>query len=349
MKKGMKRTLLAFMVMAMLASTAAVPAMASNGENPTGGGTSATVLAASDGEGGAGTQANTQNVAQIGNDFYTDFASAWSDAQSAQQPVTIELLDNVNVSSVLSVSGSKNITIDLGGYTLTNTSKSTSYIKDGATLVLTNGNIEYNNLEDNGKPANTMTTLQVQAGSTLTLNGINLSTNCTGLMARGDAAALNVINSTVTGATYGIGTNAGEEANYHVKITVQGSEISVTEADNCAVLFNVPGQLNINDCTINGTRQGVLLRAGTAYIQNSDIRATEAWDLESSLSKGWGTGNACTAGALVVGNYQPNPDDAKAYKSADCTVVNSTLSYTDSNDPGYGAYVYGNGTEYNGE
>ena len=38
MKKGMKRTLLAFMVMAMLASSAAVPAMASNGENPTGGG-----------------------------------------------------------------------------------------------------------------------------------------------------------------------------------------------------------------------------------------------------------------------------------------------------------------------
>ena len=50
MKKGMKRTLLAFMVMAMLASSAAVPAMASNGENPTGGGTSVMVL--SDGEEG---------------------------------------------------------------------------------------------------------------------------------------------------------------------------------------------------------------------------------------------------------------------------------------------------------
>ena len=37
MKKNMKRTLLAFMVMAMLASSVAVPTMASDGENPTGG------------------------------------------------------------------------------------------------------------------------------------------------------------------------------------------------------------------------------------------------------------------------------------------------------------------------
>ena len=50
MKKGMKRTLLAFMVMAMLASSAAVPAMASNGENPTEGGIPVTVLADSNGE-----------------------------------------------------------------------------------------------------------------------------------------------------------------------------------------------------------------------------------------------------------------------------------------------------------
>ena len=54
MKKGMKRTLLAFMVMAMLASTAAVPAMAS--AVPDGEGVVGQVLGATHSNGDEGVQ-----------------------------------------------------------------------------------------------------------------------------------------------------------------------------------------------------------------------------------------------------------------------------------------------------
>lgn len=73
MKKNMKRTLLAFTVMAMLASSMAVPAMADS--TPLRG--RVTFSAAFDSEGTAETRENGQNVAQIGGYTYTDFASAW--------------------------------------------------------------------------------------------------------------------------------------------------------------------------------------------------------------------------------------------------------------------------------
>ena len=235
MKKGMKRTLLAFMVMAMLASTAAVPAMAS--AVPDGEGVVGQVLGATHSNGDEGVQPRATYVAQIGNQPYESFDAAFTAATSGS---TIQLLSSTEYNGTLSLSD-KSVTIDLGGNTLTVTGKATSEISNGVSLTLQNGSVIYNDLSG----GITNTALLAEARSTITLQNANLSSNCTALMANGSAAAVNVINSTVVGNAYAIGTNAGDTANYNVTITLQGSNISVTGEDNCAVLFNVPGQLNI--------------------------------------------------------------------------------------------------------
>ncbi len=97
MKKGMKRTLLAFMVMAMLASSAAVPAMAL--AVPDGEGVVGQVLGATHSNGDEGVQPQADYVAQIGSEQYETFDAAFTAAKEAQQPVTIELLGDTSVAS----------------------------------------------------------------------------------------------------------------------------------------------------------------------------------------------------------------------------------------------------------
>ena len=106
-------------------------------------------------------------------------------------------------------------------------------------------------------------------------------------------------------------------------------------------MINVPGTLNIDNCTITGDRQAVLVRAGTAVITNSDIKTTGKFN-EASIKyhrDAWKSGNEVPAAALTVGNYQNGP--ASAYLAeAKVTVTNTKLTaengvpaiYTDAND-----------------
>ena len=343
MKKGMKRTLLAFMVMAMLASSAAVPAMASDGENPTGGSSSVTTLAASDGEGAAATRENGQNVAQIGNDFYTDFASAWNAAASAQSPVTIELLKDASIASssdegakgALSVSSTKNIIVNLGTHTLTVTGNKTSYISGGASVTFTNGTLNYE------MPESSQSGFLVEADSSISLQSVHMTCKGTALYARGSAAAVNVFDSVIDGGAYAVGTNAETSKNYYVAITLRNSTLSNSMEGGCAVMINVPGTLNVDNCEIHGTRQGVIVRSGDAQIRNSEITCSgDAEDNGKYLTGNWGSGTNVPVGALIVGNRQ---DNSAAYKSADCTIINTTINYSGDSSKGHGVYVYGNG------
>ena len=341
MKKGMKRTLLAFMVMAMLASSAAVPAMAL--AVPDGEGVVGQVLGATHSNGDEGVQPQADYVAQIGSEQYETFDAAFTAAKEAQQPVTIELLGDTSVASssepdakgALSVSNTKNITVNLGTHTLTVTGDKTSYISEGASVTFTNGTLNYQ------MPESSQSGFLVEADSSISLQSVHMTCKGTALYAKGSAAAVNVYDSVIEGGAYAVGTNAEKSDNYYVAITLQNSTLSNSIEGGCAVMINVPGTLNVENCEIHGTRQGVIVRSGTAQITDSTITCSgDASDNGEYLNGYWSSGTSLPVGALIVGNRQ----NSTAYKDADCTVTNSTINYTGANIYGHGVYVYGNGT-----
>ena len=237
------------------------------------------------------------------------------------------------------------VTYDLNGYKLTY-SGSTHEVAEGKTLTFMDssvtGNARGGTLELSGVTGTTAA-INPQKGATLKVSNITVTCSGSAFFPQGDAAKVDVTACDVTAPIYCVGTNAGSTNNYNVVITLKNSTFvaAVGDGDNCAVMINVPGTLNIDNCTITGDRQAVLVRAGTAVINNSDIKTTGKFTDAATKyhSDAWRYGNEVPAAALTVGNYQNGP--ASAYLAeAKVTVNNTKLTaengvpaiYTDAND-----------------
>lgn len=153
-------------------------------------------------------------------------------------------------------------------------------------------------------------------------------------------AWLEVKNSALTNNVYGIGTNASKGTDY-VYITIDNSKVTTTSSDqdNTAILFNVPGKLEIkNDSVISGERQGLIVRGGEATISNSTIISSgDRTDYTDYSNIDWGAGNEVPLAALVIGNR------SNAYKyPTTVTLDNVTLSTPKEETERKLMYVYQN-------
>ena len=237
------------------------------------------------------------------------------------------------------------VTYDLNGHKLTY-SGSTHVVGVGKTLTFMDssvtGNARGGTLVLSGVTGTTAA-INPQEGATLKVSNIKVTCTGSAFFPQGDAAKVDVTACDVTAPIYCVGTNAGSTNNYNVVITLKNSTFvsNTADGDNCAVMINVPGTLNIDNCTITGDRQAVLVRAGTAVINNSDIKTTGKFaDAATKYHSGaWSSGNEVPAAALTVGNYQNG--QASAYLAeANVTVTNTKLTaehgvpaiYTDAND-----------------
>lgn len=246
------------------------------------------------------------------------------------------------------------VTYDLNGHKLTY-SGSTHVVGVGKTLTFMDssvtGNARGGTLELSGVTGTTAA-INPQEGATLKVSNIKVTCTGSAFFPQGDAAKVDVTACDVTAPIYCVGTNAGSTNNYNVVITLKNSTFvsNTADGDNCAVMINVPGTLNIDNCTITGDRQAVLVRAGTAVITNSDIKTTGNFtDAATKYHSGaWKSGNEVPAAALTVGNYQNGP--ASAYLAeAKVTVTNTKLTaengvpaiYTDANDTHKGDLTIG--------
>ena len=246
------------------------------------------------------------------------------------------------------------ITYDLNSHTLTY-SGTTHEVAESKTLTFMDssvtGNARGGTLELSGVTGTTAA-INPQRGATLKVSNIKVTCTGSAFFPQGDAAKVDVTACDVTAPIYCVGTNAGSTNNYNVVITLKNSTFvsNTADGDNCAVMINVPGTLNIDNCTITGDRQAVLVRAGTAVITNSDIKTTGKFtDAATKYHSGaWKSGNEVPAAALTVGNYQNGP--ASAYLAeAKVTVTNTKLTaengvpaiYTDANDTHKGDLTIG--------
>ena len=236
-------------------------------------------------------------VASVGDNYFKSVADAVEEA--AKNNGTVILLRDAMFDTLSLSTGS--VTVDLSGYRLTSDSGKTSDVTNSSKLIIQDsrgtGKLVYNGFRDPAQAA-----FEIQAGSSITLNGTHYETSGTGVFAWGNAAIVNVQDTVIDSKGYCVGTNAAQTANYQVDINIVNSQLtSALDGAGTAVLFNVPGTLDIENSTLNGHWQGIIARGGTITVRDSVI--TNTYDtLNTSYEDKWGTGNAVTVASIAVGN-----------------------------------------------
>ena len=245
-----------------------------------------------------------------------------------------------------------NLTIDLNGHDLIYTAQKTISITNGGSLKLTDssgkkGTLNFLGIGTEPEKASQMS-IKPQKNSSLIVENINFKCpNGSGFFPQGKGASVTIKNSNIEAKLYCIGTNAKGEENYGVNITIDDSNITALsdDGDNCAILMNVGGNLNIKNSEITGDRQALIARAGEVKVEDTTLKVTGKF-VDKYVGEGepstlyqdtdWLSGNEVPTGALVVGNR-----NGTYYAEADVTVTNSEIIsedgevpaiYTDAND-----------------
>ena len=281
----------------------------------------------------------------FGDDQYD--AAAWEEVSTAEgleqaisEGKTASLTEDITV-NVIPQSPSGETNIVLNGNTLTSTSTGSLVVEGGETLNISGGELVVaDTMPDPSKSA-----IQAVAGSTVTLTNVDYSTKGTGIFAQGQDATVEVVNSTITAPIFAIGTNAGSADNHNVNIRIINSYLEASYGDGCTsatVLMNVPGSLYIENSTIVGERNAVVVRGGTATIKDSVLSrpyTIEGDSEDAYMGSDWASGNGMPFATLLLGNRASN---AYQYPTV-CTVENTRI--TADADGAKTVYLYGNATE----
>ena len=212
----------------------------------------------------------------------------------------------------LTVNPGEEAVIDLNGHNLTYTGTSTIIFNGSgkeATITDTSvsGSERGGTLNITGERDGAQSVFEI--GATLNVSNINIdSTGCV-FYPRGSTAKLNITNCDITTTgIFCVATNAGDQAYYGVTINIADSSLTAAAEnyDDCAIMMNVSGSLNIEKSVITGDRQGLFVRAGDVTVVNSEIVLTGNWatqnDENAYHNEDWQSGNEAPSAAIVAGN-----------------------------------------------
>lgn len=260
---------------------------------------------------------------------YTSLCDAmWNDFKAND---TLILLQDCETAYIQLHNGS---TIDLNDHDLTYTGTSTIIFSGSgkeATITDTSvsGSERGGTLNITGERDGAKSVFEI--GATLNVSNINIdSTGCV-FYPRGSTAKLNITNCDITtSGVFCVSTNAGSQANYGVTINIAGSSLTAAaeDYDDCAVMMNVSGLLNIENSVITGDRQGLFVRAGDATVVGSKIIVTGKWAEGKGEGadqyydgEAWQSGNEAPTAAFVIGNR-----NGTYFADANVSIDNSTIS-----------------------
>lgn len=279
---------------------------------------------------------NTYEEDSFGNDY--DVVEVSTDAalkaniKKAKNGEVIRLTNDIALSTtVLEFPENANVTIDLDNHTLSG--NATMYVDPGRQVNIKNGEMNFN------RPKMNNPTTYVYGGSTLTLENVKYnSSSATGITPYGVNAVINIINCDFNTAGYAISTNANHPE-YTSIINIKNSRIvasSNPEHYGTPILLNIPSELNIENSTIEGRRNAVIVRGGTAVIKNSTLINSATPEEGEDNNTMWDTGSGVPKAVLTMGNRSD-----KLYRyPTNVTLVNTTLTSLDNIYPG--VYAYGN-------
>ncbi len=271
----------------------------------------------------------------VGQNGFNSLKEAVSSAVSGQKVILMKDCEETGVFST--ILASKKLVIDLNGCALS-FERFNLDVENG-----TQNTTESLIFIDSGVVKGKMTCTESIAvcmgpNDTVILDGIALECSVYGLYPRGNAAKLEVKNSSITATVYAIATNASTTANGGISMLIENSNIETksSDQDNTGVQINVESSTVIRNSTIKGQRQALMVRGGNALIENSTIektgtKAASDYSDYSDVSKDWGQGNIVPAYALVLGNR------ATAYQYATNVTLNNVIIVG-------GIYSWGNST-----
>lgn len=257
-------------------------------------------------------------------DTAEEFLAALADSSIS----SITVAKNIQLTHEVTVN--RNVTIDLGGNTLTyftaegtpTGSEAVFYFEgtseNAVTVTVRNGDIVF---DVNNAAVGTMSTMFVQH-ATLNLTNVDVKTDKTGIFVA--IATLNMTGGSVTAeGVYAIGTNASVKkedgtalygpATINIKgtsgtpvtLTANGTYTSKNLNDGMGICFNAGGTLSLDYVNVIGARQGVMVRNGAANISNSTITtkgACTAYGENLYWNGAWGSGSDVPMAALVIGD-----------------------------------------------
>lgn len=214
------------------------------------------------------------------------------------QDVTLDKITGEGgTATAIGISEGKNVLIDLNGHklTLNNALAAT----DDATLTLMNGSVYGQGL------AQDKFLLQAETEASVVLDDVELTANGAGVgvYQGADGADITIRNSSITALSYAVGTNATTPAGSNNKVVIENSTLHAYST----VIFNIPSTLEIRNSDITGGNHALILRGGTATVENSTL-SIDYWDsaeeAESQYKRDedWEGGNLLPYAAITVGN-----------------------------------------------
>lgn len=227
----------------------------------------------------------------------------------------VTLTDDITIDDALSIPSDREI--DLNGKTLKcdTDGKTIFQIKEG-NVSFSNGTIELNNTFAGGNYADIVVGVdnsqnsdksdEVTSRATATFNNVKFS----GSIYVSYGSTVEISGSEITSELYGICTNANASKNSTEQVTIKITDTKLV--GETPVFINVPATLVMDNCTVIGGWQGVMMRGGTATISNSSISLErkyaeavegDSWSADKNSGKvKWSSGNEVAIAGITMGN-----------------------------------------------
>ena len=248
----------------------------------------------------------------------------------------VRLTSSISVSD-LPINENRNYSINLNGNTLTLNAADTNgrlVIAKGSYVTI-NGNGGTLDISIPTETKDSTAFIKLLQDSSLTLNNVTYNSARTGILVDQNAAKLNINNSTIiANGGYAVGTNASTAVK-DVNIIINGSRLIAN--NGTGLLFNIPSTLSIIDSHIEGGAQALIVRNGTATIEDSELISNgkvAASGFAQYTNNDWDDGNKVPYATLVVGNRGNEAYDK--WGNTSCTVTDTLI--TTPND-GMDVYV----------
>lgn len=276
--------------------------------------------------GNAGTEIIPDNLIEIST--ADELKSALSQGDSIILKDNLEIILNGDNESIavfgknyLYLNG-KTLTVRRINHSNTGNRCAFSVSGDGTSLTIVKGTLD---LSDYGGDI-----MLNSANTSITVNGVTLNFPLTkrycGIRQGANVlgVSINIIDSNIHSSYFCVYTDSSNATTSEstTEITIQRSILRVDVG--AAMLNCVNGKVNISDSKLHGVTQGLIMRGGTAKIENSLIQVdTDNWQTTAStVVTTWGVDVFVPYAALVIGNY----DDIKYQYPTNITLRNDSIN-----------------------
>ena len=252
------------------------------------------------------------------------------------------LTGDVAITGTSAVADGKEVVLDLDGYSLT--LHGTMSTSGTSSLTLMNGTVKSSDSYETVRYL-----VSASAGGSVALENVTMTSAGAGIgvAPSGDPGKVTVRNSSIIAFSYAVGTNASTPI-HNAEIELYNSEL----VGMSAVLMNLPSDITVSGCTLQGSMHAMILRAGTAEITDSHLKLVydasngegdTADDAKDNYIDKWGTGNAVPLAAITVGN-----DNSKGYLYPTVLTIDNSVVTADVSGALPAMYVRANTDAANG-